>query len=80
MNETKVVKFVSLSLLKTIILFFGVFLLVRVIAPSLMDIHSTFAFIIGAMCFPAAILLLLWGALWLWLSYKREFPGSHRDA
>ncbi len=79
MEETKLIKFISLSFLRVLAVLLGAFLLVRVVAPPLMTMQNNFAFFLGAICFPAAIVLILWGGLWVWLAYKKEFPVTTGD-
>jgi hypothetical protein len=50
---------------KTLSALAAVFVLIRVIAPSLMDDHNDIAFWTGVLCWPAAVVVAVGALVWI---------------
>lgn len=53
--------------------FFSEFLLVRVLAPGLLTAHNTIDLLLAVLCYLMAVLILVWGVIFLHDSYVRQF-------
>jgi hypothetical protein len=51
--------------IKTLVGIAAVFVLVRIISPDLMDIHSDLAFWAGLLCWPLALVVAVGAVIWI---------------
>lgn len=71
--------FITETAAKVLLVLVVAFVLGRIAAPALMDIsHNSFAFIIGVLCYPAALAVLGWGGFWVWLDITK-FRSPKKD-
>jgi hypothetical protein len=64
-SSTRIARAISWLLLKILATLAALFLLLRVISPSLMTRHDDVSFWVGAACWPLALVLLIWAVIWI---------------
>ncbi|MDR3509871.1 MAG: hypothetical protein P4L64_18445 [Caulobacteraceae bacterium] len=58
---------------KVIVALAVVFILVRILAPTLMDYHNDILFWLGAACWPLAIIVAIFAGSWIYRDIRRHF-------
>ncbi len=51
--------------LKVLAVIAALFVLLRLISPNLMTAHNDILFWLGVLCWPAAVLVVLWSGVWI---------------
>ena len=64
-DATGVVRAITWLLLKILATAALLFVLLRLISPLLMTQHNDLTFWIGAACWPAALVVAVWAAVWI---------------
>jgi hypothetical protein len=63
--STRIVSAITWLLIKMVLTAAALFVLLRVVSPSLMTLHNNLSFWIGAACWPLALVLAIWAVVWI---------------